>query len=240
MLTNWLKAGMASAVVLGGTMLMFQPGSAKAAEMTTGVQSSVYNGGEMVIGSGNRVRQARPVSAAVRRIVIEDASDLDLKQGAPSLTVETDDNIIDMIKTRIEGDTLYVTSKGSYRTRIGVKAMLTLPSLDAATINGSGDIDVTGWQGEALDLEINGSGDIMLAGRVEKVDAQVHGSGDIDLRGARIGRLDVEVAGSGDIRTGAPREVKAAVYGSGDVHIDGNPRIIGATVTGTGDIHGAH
>ncbi|WP_265562114.1 head GIN domain-containing protein [Sphingomicrobium arenosum] len=240
MLVNVLKAGLASAALFAGTAMMFNPAPASAQDGWTRVQSVVYGGGRMVTGSGNVVSDDRAVSRAVRRIVIEDASDLTLRQGAPELVVQTDDNIIDMIHSDVEGETLTIRSRGSYRTKSGVKAFLTLPDLDKAEVHGSGNIRIIDWQGERLTLQVNGSGDIDLKGRVATVEANVHGSGDVDLRQARIGRVDAEVAGSGDIRTGAPRQVSAVVHGSGDIHIDGNPERLHTRVHGTGEIHGAH
>ena len=233
-----LKAGTASLIVIGGTLLLFQPASANARPGSTSVESQVYGRGETVTGSGRVIEQARPVSNAVRRVIVEDASDLVIRQGAPALTVSSDDNIIDMVSTEVRGDTLRIASRGSYRTRKGVRSVLTIPDLDAVTVEGSGDVRFAGWRGDALLLQVDGSGDIDLAGSVGRIEARVRGSGDIDLREARTSFLDAEVAGSGDIRTGSAERVSARVYGSGDIHVSGTPEMVSPSVYGSGAIRG--
>ncbi|WP_338241775.1 head GIN domain-containing protein [Aurantiacibacter hainanensis] len=198
--------------------------------------ASQYSGGERQIeGSGNVV-QRELAMGDFRRLELNGPMNVELRQGAtPRLVVIAEDNLIDLIEAETSGGTLSLGTRGSFRTNAGLRGVLTVPSLDEATIKGSGDIDVDGWNAQALALRVMGSGDNRLRGAVDTVDAHVMGSGDMDLRGASIREATARVNGSGDIRLGSLDRLVARVAGSGDIDA-GEVRSVDQSVNGSGDI----
>lgn len=63
--------------------------------------------------------------------------------------------------------------------------------------NGSGDIDLRDAQTRSVDVEIDGSGSVLL-GAADRLDVQVNGSGRVTA--GRLGRLTATINGSGDVR----------------------------------------
>jgi hypothetical protein len=105
----------------------------------------------------------------------------------------------------------------------------------AATLTGSGDFTVPQLQTGKLTASITGSGDMTLVGRAESATATVRGSGDFHGAGLTANMADVSVTGSGDLAMGAARTANASVTGSGDISIAGHPRCT-TRKTGSGDI----
>lgn len=91
-------------------------------------------------------------------------------------------------------------------------------------------------QQPALDVGVQGSGDITAFGQVEHLDAEVAGSGDVDVSELVAMSADLTVAGSGDIDAFVTKSVRARVAGSGDIVVRGNPPIRDHSVAGSGDI----
>jgi hypothetical protein len=186
-------------------------------------------------GDGKKVTQSRQVAEfkAVRLI-----GSLDVKVAvgpARSVAVTIDENLQPLVETLVEGDTLVIKSKSmSYRGEGRVE--ISLPSLRAFSIEGSGDVTIDGGQGD-LDLSVEGSGDLAWRGTATRLAVSIEGSGDVKLAGtAEAVRLRVD--GSGDIKAGglAARDAEVDVSGSGDVEVTLTGGSLRAEVNGSGDV----
>ena len=93
-------------------------------------------------------------------------------------------------------------------------------SISKAKINGSGSLILTRAKiGKNLNLEINGSGDI-VANNVGNVKGSVNGSGDITIKSVDASKANFNINGCGNIKvTGylKAKDVEAAINGSGDI-----------------------
>lgn len=201
---------------------------------------------------------------AFDRISLRGPVDADVKVGAAqSVVVRADRDLVPRIVTRVEGTTLVVEG-AARRSWFGsrseaARVEISIPSLRALAIEGSGDARVEGGQGEldlairgsgdldwrgdvaALSLAIRGSGDATVAGRADRLRVEVDGSGDVDAKALSAGAADVAVHGSGDVQVrlaGGP--LRARVSGSGDVTWWGDARVEEASAAGSGSIrHGS-
>lgn len=187
-------------------------------------------------GTGERVRESRELPAFTA-IDLRDASDLHVQIGTETrVVVEADARLIDRVVTVVEGDTLIIRSKGSYRMHRSPKLSITMPSLSALTIHGSGDARLHGLDAGQLKLSIHGSGDIEADGRVDQLGISINGSGDAVLAKLVARQVRASVNGSGDIDVDARESLDATVNGSGDITYGGQPAKLSKRVNGSGDI----
>jgi hypothetical protein len=92
-------------------------------------------------------------------------------------------------------------------------------------VNGSGDIDVPAFYGDAWHASVNGSGEIEMRGGSSKESyLDVNGSGDIAALQHTGNKVYAEISGSGEIGIGAADELEANISGSGKVLYRGDPR----------------
>ncbi|RVT95102.1 DUF2807 domain-containing protein [Sphingomonas crocodyli] len=169
----------------------------------------------------------------------------------PSVVARGPQDRIDKLIVETRGEMLVITTEKSW----GWKGMswgkndtvyvdVTVPTLSAAELTGSGDVDVdvvrapafaasvTGSgnltvaqvQTETLTSSVTGSGDLTVNGKAETMTARVTGSGDLHAGGVNVGTLTATVTGSGDIAVGPTRVANASVTGSGDIDIAGRPQ----------------
>jgi hypothetical protein len=161
---------------------------------------------------------------------------------------------MDRVETVVRGDELVLSAHGP-QFGSSVEYEVTVPSLRALRISGSGDIvSADTLTGPALDIAImgsgsveaaldvdslsvnsSGSGDMKLSGNADKTEIKIHGSGDLDASDLDGVSADISVIGSGDAELGEFQELNANVIGSGDVEYDGNPRVTAHT-PGSGDV----
>jgi hypothetical protein len=189
-----------------------------------------------VHGSGNAKTETRSL-ASFSKIHLSGSPDVEVAIGSPqSLEITADDNILPIIESKVEGDTLHIGSKESYNTSLGVKFKITVPTLEGVSVTGSGDIHATGLKTTEMKASVTGSGDVTLKGAVDDLRAEITGSGNLHAVDLAAKTVRVTVTGSGDAEVRAIEELNAGVTGSGDVRYSGNPPKVQKRVTGSGDI----
>ncbi len=154
----------------------------------------------------------------------------------PSVVVQTDDNLIDLIETRVSRDTLRIDCDRNISPINAVTITITTPSLTDLEIRGSADVDIQGISERSFDLTISGSGDVVAVGTVSKLEASIRGSGSMQLEGLIAQDVEVSITGSGDAFVHAEDELDARITGSGDIIFTGNPKRLERHITGSGEI----
>ncbi|MDH3283387.1 MAG: DUF2807 domain-containing protein [Acidobacteriota bacterium] len=205
------------------------------AEMSLGAGCCVYRM-DAIRGSGKIATETREISS-FESLVVTGAADVELSIGEPlSLWIEADDNLLPLVTTDVRGERLVVSSRGSYSTRHGVRVRVAAPAVSSVKLAGSGTITIEGLDGGELELTVAGSGDIVVTGEVDSLDASVGGSGDID--GSRLVSRSVRarIAGSGDIDVHATEALTATIAGSGEITYRGDPPSIERSIAGSGSI----
>jgi hypothetical protein len=164
--------------------------------------------------------ERRPLDKAVAKIDLSGPVNLTLRQGAtPALEVRGEQRLLANIDTTIDGDMLHIGPRGILlRHRTPIEVMVTLPSLESLSVNGSGEHTVSGFAGDHLDVALDGSGSMRFNGRYREIMAAIHGSGDLELTGGTSDTVDAAVIGSGRLTlVGSTRALLADLLGSGDL-----------------------
>jgi hypothetical protein len=145
-------------------------------------------GSREIEGSGTVRRESRTV-AGFTGIVIEGSGNVTFSQAdSQTVTVETDDNLLPIVKTEVRAGILYLGFKEGAKTRhvSQLEFLVSVPKLTAVKISGSGNLHATGLiRAEALTLEISGSGGIYSELDVGRLDVTISGSGEIGRASCR-------------------------------------------------------
>lgn len=210
--------------------------------------------GAGVRGSGVSGTAHRSV-APFDRIEVGGDLDVEIDVGSDTrVTLTGDDNLLPIVETEVRGGTLHVRPEEKISPRVGISVTITTPSLEAASIGGSGDIRIRGVRSEAFEAgvhgsgsmnaagafgdlvaAVSGSGELKMTGTAETVDAGVSGSGEIDLLAVQARAARVHVSGSGDATVHAVESLDARVSGSGGVRYAGAPSVR-SHVSGSGRV----
>ena len=198
--------------------------------------STSIGDGPQIVGSGTLKTESRALQG-FNAIHMKDPSDVQVEIGPRfSVSVTSDDNLLPLVETRLDGDTLVIESKGSYRSHHAPKIKVVMPALSALQVSGSGDALIRGLDGGAVKLAVAGSGDIEAAGRIDELNIRIDGSGDVNAEQLKATKAKVEVDGSGDANLTASDTLDAVVNGSGDIRYGGHPSHVSNKIHGSGDI----
>jgi hypothetical protein len=179
--------------------------------------------------------------------------------GQPSVRAEGDAADLERLEIAVvDGELRIGMRPGSsswFGSHHGITVHVTVPGLRAASIAGSGDINIDRVQGQTFAASVGGSGDldvrqlrvgqasfaltgsggITAAGAAQSATASLNGSGDLRLAGFETAAANVTVVGSGDVALRATGTAQIQLTGSGDVTIAGGARCTIAR-TGSGDV----
>ena len=146
--------------------------------------------------------------------------------GAPSVRAEGPQELLERLEIVVENGELRIGSRRKswsmgLSNHAPVTVHVTVPSLGAARVAGSGTIRIDRVEGERFAAAIAGSGDIEVQQlRVGEATFASAGSGDIAVQQLRAGEADFVIGGSGSIRAaGAAQRADVDLGGSGDVDL---------------------
>jgi len=194
------------------------------------------DGQAQVMGSGRAATESRSIGN-FRALELNGIGDVELRLGsAPTLQITADDNLLPYFTTRVEGDTLVIDSRGSFRTQRSPRIVVTVPDVESVVTKGSGDVRVYNVNNARLSLVTRGSGDMSAQGRTRDLVVTIQGSGDSDVRGLASSSATASVQGSGDIRVTTNGALNASVAGSGTIYYAGSPQPLHVHTAGSGDV----
>lgn len=193
---------------------------------------------ETIKGNGKIVTKNRMVSS-YHKISLEGSIDIIIDQnGQEGITIETDENIQDLVVTDVNDGKLKITYKKNISpnpTKMIVH--VSCKELHAISSSGSGDIKTQSTiKSNDFDVSHSGSGDLKLKLSVNKLDINSSGSGDFKLEGS-ADFFTYNGAGSGDV---SAKDLKCpgasiAIAGSGDVQLQQGTKAKVSTA-GSGDV----
>jgi len=155
--------------------------------------------------------------------------------GTESLTVEAEDNILPLLTTEVTNGRLELGAKQSISPTREIVYTITVVSLKAIAVSGSGSVMATDIDGQAFDVDISGSGIVMPSGVSESLDLSISGSGVFEGEALVSVTGTVSVSGSGEAVVNVTDDLDVQVSGSGNVQYFGDPGV-SVSISGSGDV----
>jgi len=211
---------------------------------------------DVVEGSNVIIEENRNVSYfdAIRLIGV---FKLFLNKGpSQALRLEGEDNILPIIETRVEGDTLVIESNQPYKSQIGITVYVSIEKIRVLEIDGAGKI--IGEEHMAVDdlhLESRGAGEIHLAltartissliigagrifleGEANHHQVEINGAGNIEAADLQVNTYDITINGVGYCRIFVTDQLNAVISGAGIVYYRGSPGVINSEINGLGKL----
>ncbi len=209
------------------------------------------------MGSGHIVTEKRQ-TAEFSGISVGGAFEVEIKTGpVTEVEVESDDNVISFIETRVSGNTLKIRTKsGTNFNNARYKVYITAPGINSINTSGAANVKVTGLLKSAgkirldvsgageiktavdapeISAEISGAGNMELSGRTKDYTAKVSGSGNLKSGNLQSENTIIEVSGAGTARVHASVSLKADASGAGNIYYKGGAEVRQKT-SGAGNV----
>ena len=202
----------------------------------------------LVKGSGDIVVEDRKVSD-FDKILVTGAGRLIITQGdSESISIETDDNLMEYIETKVEGNTLEIgfTEDALFSSGRGQKALdptdgfifrITVISLEGISVSGAADIEVEKLKTNQLDISLSGAGQVSIDDlNADHLSVLVSGAGDVDLAGI-VETQVIRMSGFGryqafDLES---QEADVTISGAGGANVWATESL-DVSISGAGDV----
>jgi len=193
-------------------------------------------------GSGDLTTEKRDVSD-FDRITLKGQGTIIIDQtGEESLKVTAEDNLIDSIEAKVEGNTLKIGVKKEwflwalFWPTKKIEYHISVDELEQITISGSGNIETGGLKANDLKIQISGSGKGDMAIEVKSLDINISGSGKLVFSG-KARNQEINISGSGNVDGEKLKSEDAAftINGSGKGIVNASDTL-DVNINGSGDI----
>jgi len=217
--------------------------------------SCMMNG---ISGNGNIETQERNIPDNFTGIHVSQGIDVYLmSNNTTKLSVEADENIIDLLMTEVDNGTLKIYfEKNVWRakTRKVYLSVSTLSSIvttsgasvkfenslkaDKLSLRATSGSDIYAHV-EVTDLSsaTTSGADIKISGFAKNFDASATSGSDIKASDLKADYVTARVTSGADIKVYAVKEINAKATSGGDVRYKGNPKVVNKTKNSGGRIH---
>jgi hypothetical protein len=139
-------------------------------------------------GSGNIIKEKRVVTVPFEKIVSSSGVTVIVEQGAPaSLEVETDDNLLQYVITKIENGTLIVKIEKSINTQSPINVIVKMPTIASLeSSSGSTISSKNTLRGDGISLNTSSGGGIEAVVEYEKVYCESSSGSNITVSGKAL------------------------------------------------------
>ncbi|MER2997445.1 head GIN domain-containing protein [Pontibacter populi] len=198
-----------------------------------------------VKGNGTLKTQTRKV-ADFEGIKVSGGFIVEIKQGKQEeLRIEAEENLMDNIKSEVKNGVLHLYTEGSFNSRKGIKAFVTVSDLNKIDI--SGGVKVTGLStfkantfdlgmsggshvtlaidANKLDVEMSGGSKVALSGHADDLEMNMSGAASVDTRELIAKRVKVESSGASSVKVHATENLVINASGASHVAYAGSPKI---------------
>jgi hypothetical protein len=191
-------------------------------------------------GGGERITETREV-APFSRLAVSESVDVRVVPGdGRQVRVHAGEKVIDRVVTESSGGvlTIDIRDRGIVigEDPLGDASVeVQASALEGVDVDGAGDVVLDGIDADEFELRLQGAGDVVASGTVDRLTASIEGAGDANLLDLEARTARIEVQGAGDAEVNVSEQLDVSVEGAADVAYTGNPRVT-SDISGAGDI----
>jgi hypothetical protein len=196
-------------------------------------------GGESITGSGELVTETYDL-ADFTEVDVGHAFEAEIVRADEfSVAITVDDNILENVDVRRDGDTLRIGMKGndSYRN-VTMEAAIAMPALDRLKLSGASKADTGPFMStEPLKLELSGASEATCADMTsDSAELDLRGASKLECTGFETGEVTVRLQGASKLSlagAGGNADVKAEGASNADLRdfevVDAKVKLEGAS-----------
>ena len=178
-------------------------------------------------GEGPVISETRDVGAFTRIEVSGGISGVTVRIGeSPSLEVRAQENILPLISTEVESDTLVITGTGQgFTSSQGIGVVVVTPTLSEVSMNGGSQGEIEGVDAASLDIALSGGSQLTVTGTASTVGLETAGGSIASLEELSAETVTLDVSGGSNATVQASNEVSGSASGESRVTVLGGAEI---------------
>lgn len=221
------------------------------------ISSCIVNFDGGVIGNGNVVIKERPVEP-FNELKAERGLHVFVEQGDEyKCVVEADENLQDIIVTKVDGNTLKITSrenikeaeeKNIYVSLVDINSIKVSSAavLEGQTIIASESLHISSSSAASVTLDINSeeisadassAGNLKISGKCINFYGEASSAGVIKAKSLTTQHSKITASSAGSVGVFAYETIKLSASSGGNISYWGNARVLSTSVSSGGQVH---
>jgi hypothetical protein len=190
----------------------------------------------IVIRGNGQITTDQRTTAAFSEIQAGGAFQIEWHDGAPALSITTDQNLLRYIHTQNIDHRLRLHSERNLWPTHGIKVVISSPTRTAARLTGATRLTANKLSGAKFAVESSGAATVTLDGAVDKLLADMTGASELRAGSLQTKTAEISTTGAANADIMVSDTLKVSITGAGKVAYSGNPSTVEKHVTGAGSI----
>jgi hypothetical protein len=197
---------------------------------------SVNFGG--VQGSGNVVNEKRE-AANFNAIEVGGIFEVEVvAQKEFSVEVEADDNLLQYIKTEVNGGTLEIRTEKRISPKGRIRVRISAPNIESLQVSGVSKLSLANLKNDSLKVDASGASKIKVDGETRNLEVELSGASRLDAENLKSENVNVDGSGASSASVNVSGDLKADLSGASKVTYSGNPRNLEKSTSGASSVKG--
>lgn len=187
-------------------------------------------------GSGNVVTESRNISGftgidagGVFQIEVTAQKDF-------AVEIEADDNLLQYIKTEVDGGTLEISTEKKLSTKNPIRIRISAPDIEKIEASGASMIALDGLKNEGLTIDSSGASKITVRGETNKLLIDTSGASQIDAENLTAENANVDASGASHISLFVTNTLRTDASGASSIKYAGNPKDVEKKSSGASSV----
>jgi len=159
-----------------------------------------------------------------------------LRTDNTSLEISAEKNLLKYISTRVEDNTLIISTTKDISPQKGLIVYLTSPKLISIETSGVTKVIAKNLLSDNFSVNQSGASKIVLSGTVDKLHCDVSGVSKLDAKNLQVNKAYVEASGVSHVTVSVNKKLSVNASGISKVNYYGNP-IVNADVSGMSSVN---
>lgn len=205
-----------------------------ATEINIGVNNTVntgtvnVNGGNCFEGDGVTKNEDRSLPS-FQNISVDGIFEINVVCGQEQkVTVTADQNLHDLIATKVGNDTLDIGTTGSFCTSNSMIIDISIPRIGSIHADGSTEIllECSSFQGEKLSIDLQGTSSMKAVGEGKMVDIKLRDTVELDASQFKAEEVLINARDTSEAQLLVSRKLSGESRDTSEVHYSGRPQIV--------------
>lgn len=191
-----------------------------------------------VKGSGNVVSEKRAL-ADFNAIEVGGVFDVEVvAQKEFSVEVEADDNLLQYIRTEVNGGTLEIRTKKRISPKSKIRVRVSAPNIESLHTSGASKLSLANVKNDLLKVDASGASKIKIDGETRNLEVELSGASRLNAENLKAENVSVDGSGASSAAVNVSGDLKADLSGASKVTYTGNPRNLEKSTSGASSVRG--
>lgn len=155
-----------------------------------------------------------------------------------SVEVEADDNLLPLIKTKVDNGILEISSEKRFNTKNPIRIKISAPNIEELEVSGASKVNLSNLDNNFLKVDASGASKMEISGKTVDLNIESSGACKINAENLQSQNATIDASGASNINVSVAGDLKVDASGASKITYAGNPQNIEKDTSGAGSVRG--